>query len=30
MAGGKASPGRWYDAGPIGAVRRLLGKSATA
>ncbi|TVT51175.1 MAG: glycine betaine/L-proline ABC transporter permease ProW [Denitromonas halophila] len=30
MAGGKTSPGRWYDTGPIGAVRRLLGKSAAA
>jgi glycine betaine/proline transport system permease protein len=30
MAGGKAAPGRWYDTGPVGAVRRLLGKSAAA
>ena len=30
MAGGKTSPGRWYDTGPIGAARRLLGKTAAA
>ncbi|MEZ5627502.1 MAG: glycine betaine/L-proline ABC transporter permease ProW [Rhodocyclaceae bacterium] len=30
MAGGKSSPGRWYDTGPIGVARRLLGKSAAA
>ncbi|MCB1962980.1 MAG: glycine betaine/L-proline ABC transporter permease ProW [Rhodocyclaceae bacterium] len=28
MAGGKTAPGRWYDAGPVGALRRLLGKTA--
>ncbi|KAA3653924.1 MAG: proline/glycine betaine ABC transporter permease ProW [Proteobacteria bacterium] len=28
MAGGKASPGRWYDGGPLGALRRWFGKSA--
>ncbi|WP_323001925.1 glycine betaine/L-proline ABC transporter permease ProW [Denitromonas sp.] len=30
MAGGKSAPGRWYDTGPLGALRRLFGKSATS
>ena len=30
MAGGNTAPGRWYDTGPIGAARRLFGKTAVA
>lgn len=30
MAGSNTTPGRWYESGPVGVARRLLGKSASA